>query len=314
MNTEKRKPGFFIVGAAKAGTTSLYNYLKQNKQVYVSPVKEPNYFCTDIKTEEFNDTFQKIAYIDYRKYFSELPLKPLQVAFVREPDQYNMLFNNVTGEKIAGECSTSYLFSTDAAKNIFSFNKDAKIIIVLRDPVERAFSHYLMALRFGFTHLPFREALDKDISKTDKGWGKSELFIELGLYYEQVKRYLDVFPAEHVKIFLFDDLKRTPEKVIEECFTFLQVDNIELPGLEKHNEALVPRNPKINNILARTGIKRVIINALPEKLKGNLKSLLFNTRFPELSVDDKEFLKEIYKSDIEKTAGLINRDLSGWID
>jgi len=129
-------PNFFIVGAPRAGTTSLYFYLKQVPEVYLSPVKEPNYFSVKIIPDDH--------YL--------LP--------IRNKKNYLKLFEKVKDEKAIGEASPSYLEDPETPYLISQDVSDARIIAILRDPVERAFSHYLMMVSQGFEKLSFRKALD----------------------------------------------------------------------------------------------------------------------------------------------------------
>ncbi len=307
------KPDFFLVGAAKAGTTSLYNYLDQHPDIYMSPVKEPNFFSTDINVDDFCSTYRKNTFLENDNYFNDRPLKPLQLAFIRKKGQYDALFEPAGRNKIKGEASTSYLFSQVAAKNIYGCNPNAKIIIIIRNPVERIFSHYLMALRYGFTHLSFKKALEKDMQHPDKGWGKSELFVELGMYYEQIKRYFDIFSADKVKIFLFDELKNAPERLMSACFEFLEVKNISFKSFSEHNKALVPGHSRMNTFLVKTGAKNVIKSLVSENMKKRLKNIFYNEKFPVMSDFEKVYVKKLYAENVTKTAELINKDLSHWL-
>lgn len=307
------KPDFFIVGAAKAGTTSLYEYLKQHPGIYFSPVKEPNYFSTDIDVNEFSSAYRKNTFLDVEAYFSGQPLKPLQLTYVRKEEHYQMLFEGVSGEKAVGEASTSYLVSEVAAKNIRDYNPEAKIIAVLRNPISRAFSHYLMALRYGHTRLSFREALEKDINTEPKGIGKSEMFIEFGMYATQLKRYYEVFPENQVKVIFFEDLVQHPDKVLKEVQAFLNVENMKLDTGRSHNEAKIPKFPLINKIVAQSGLKKIVKAMVKGKTIEKLKSTMFDSgKGKRINEKDKEFLINIYENEIDELAAMTKTDLSHW--
>ncbi len=308
------KANFFLVGAAKAGTTSLHNYLKAHPNLFFSPVKEPNYFSTDIQPENFSANYRKNTFLNTEKYFNNKPLKKLQLTFVRKKEHYQQLFENANGYKAIGESSTSYLYSETAAQNIKKYNPQAKIIIIIRNPLERAFSHYLMALKFGFTSKSFQAAIKADIERKKKGWGISELFIELGLYYKQIKRYLDHFPARQVKIFLFDDFEKNPEKVIGECFEFLELKPLPLDSFPVYNKASAPRFKHLNRIMTKTGIKDIAGKIAPPKAKKALKSIAFsNNKQQEIDLQTANLLKKYFNDDIQLTAKLINKDLNHWL-
>lgn len=309
-----KKPNFFIIGAAKAGTTSLYEYLKPHPQVYFSPVKEPNYFCTDIKVDNFSDTYRKNTFLDVEEYFTKEKLTPLQLTFVRKPEHYRRLFEEVSNEKAIGEASTSYLYSTEAAQNILHYQPGAKIIAILRNPIERAFSHYQMALRYGHTDLDFGEAIRADYNRENKGWGISELFIELGMYYHQLKRYYDMFPENQIKVLLFDDLKKNPSASLRDCQQFLEIDESLPETFEAFNKANIPLHKGLNKLVTKWGLKNMLKRYLPgdaqQKLKKQFFSASADQQIPE---EDADFLKDIYADDINKTSRLIGMDLTPWL-
>jgi hypothetical protein len=309
------KQMLFIIGAAKAGTTTLQSMLNKHPEIYFSPIKEPNHFCTDIKIENFTKEYKRNTFLDTDKYFSEKELKPLQLSFVKRREQYLQLFKDAEQEhKILAEASTSYMFSEIAAHEIYKFNEEAKILVILRNPAERAFSHYLMGLRYGYTTKNFREEIENDQAQKEKGWGISKLYLELGFYYEQLKRYFEIFPKEQIKVVLFDDFSKDPKEVLEEIHSFLCVDAIDFDKVEKENTAVVPKNYKLNSLISKLGIKSILKNLLGEKAQNKLKSGFFkNDDLPELSNEDREYLIEIYKEDIVKTASLIGRNLNHWL-
>ncbi|HBS85528.1 MAG: hypothetical protein A2W91_17105 [Bacteroidetes bacterium GWF2_38_335] len=314
MTRKQNTPNLFIVGAAKAGTTSLYQYLKNHPSVYLSPIKEPNYFSNDINPAEFSSLYRKNTVLDLNSYFSKKPLEDLQLSFVRNEEQYKMLFEGVENEKVIGECSTSYLYSHTAAENIYKYNKNSRIIISLRNPAERTFSHYLMALRYGFTSLDFRKAIEKDMHQKEKGWGKSELFIELSQYYEQIKRFYDIFPENQIKVFLFEEINKKTGDVLSECSDFFAIEPFTVISSKIFNSASVPKYKKFNSILAQSGIKKLSKKLLTDGGKKKLKQYFFSKdELPKMNPEDKAFLNEIFIEDIKKTSVLIKKDLTHWL-
>lgn len=312
-----QRPNFFIIGAAKSGTTSLYEYLNQHPDIFFSPIKEPNYFSTDIRIENFSATYRKNNHLDTDNYFNNKELPKLQLSFIRDKNQYLALFNGINGERALGECSTSYLFSYEAAANIKQFNPDSRIIAILRNPIERAFSHYLMALRFGYTCLSFHQALEEDMRQPVKGWGISELFLELGQYYQQLKRYYDTFPANQIRIYLYDDLKTNTNGLINSLQQFLNVEPKTIETCKKHNQALIPKYKGLNKILVDLGIKNLLSKVLPDKTANKIKNVYFSNDdadMPVMENDDKQFLRDVYRDDIRKTARLIDRNLEFWLE
>ena len=311
-------PNFFVAGAAKCGTTALYHILEQHPEIYLSPIKEPNHFCTDIKPGEFSEEYQlheKRKNLNLEKFLAG-PMKEKHFDyFVTHAKQYELLFKNVKNEKAIGEMSNSYLFSEVAAQNIKLKIPDAKIIIMLRNPVERIFSHYLAHLRDGKTYLPFMQEIQKDFSKPVKGWWKSHCYFEMGLYYEQVKRYFDVFDHSQIKITWFEDFESNFQQTAKEIFIFLGVNpNIPVSSDEKYNEAREPKNKRFIYFISKTGIKKPLFGLIPESLKPKIKKSFFKRqvkiKFPE---EERNYLKAFYKNDILLLQKLSSKDLSSWL-
>lgn len=293
-------PNFFIVGAAKAGTTSVYHYLSQHQNVYASPIKEPNYFAQDIDTNNFTKAFkQNIP--NTESYFNKTHLASIQQAFITNSSDYNLLFKNAKNEKILFEASTSYLFSSVAAENIFQFNPKAKILVILRDPIKRCYSHYLMALRFGFTSLSFKKAIELDNNVSIRNVGQSELFIDMSLYNKMLLRYQKVFDARQIKIMFFEDLVERPLDFMNELADFLEIEKFKEISSEPKNTAEVPRNIKLNKFIVQSGIKKSVLKILPEKIINALKKAYINSKADlSISKSDYEFIFPFIKSDLEQ--------------
>ena len=220
-----KKPNLFIVGAAKAGTTSLHKYLDQHPDIYMAPIKEPHHFSSDINFEEFNENYKQQVRFDLKRYLTQKRLTNKHIAFIEDKEKYLELFREANNEKYFGEGSNGYLYSKVAAKEICDFNPHARIIILLRNPVDRAFSHWLMDFRNTDNDIGnFVEALEADYKGKYKGWGVSHLYVELGRYSNQVKRYLDNFPKEQIKIFLYEDFRKNNLHVLNDIFRFLGVE------------------------------------------------------------------------------------------
>ena len=315
--SKKILPNFFIVGAAKAGTTSLYHYLKQHPEIYMSPIKEPNYFAKDIDVSAFEESYRNIMTIDTKEYFSKEKLPELLSIFITDFSDYVQLFRDVTNEKAIGEASVSYLYSKVAAQEIKKLVPNAKIIMVLRNPIERAYSHYLMNLRGGITsNKNFLDEVIQDFNKKHKGWGISHLYIDLGLYYEQVKRYLDTFPKENVKIILYEDYKQNPKKVLVELLDFLEVSkDVSIDLNKRYNVRAAPRFPVLNTLARR--VYSFMAPKLPLTLRENLKKMyrkvFFSSYKGGLTAEEKKVLLKFFEEDIKKLSALIQRDLSHWL-
>ena len=162
-----KRVNFFVIGAAKCGTTTLYARLNGHPEVYLSPLKEPNYHSReDLDPSRFSKAFKANTKLDLTDYLAAPdPLPEMQVGFVREERDYARLFAGANDtHRIVGECSTSYLWSPSAPAALKAAHPDAKIVVSLRDPIARIFSHYLMARKYGFVKGSVVEAVKADLA------------------------------------------------------------------------------------------------------------------------------------------------------
>jgi len=307
------KPDFFLVGAAKSGTTSLNAYLTAHPEIYMSPIKEPNYFSTDINPNNFRPAYKKTLPKNIDKTLKTHQAKEMQIAFVRDENAYAQLFANNKKMLTAGESSTSYLYSTIAAEKVKAYNPSAKIIMILRNPAERAYSHYTMAVQMGLATTDFRTAFTQDKNATRKGWGVSELYFELGNYAEQIKRYQKVFDQEQLLILLFDDLIGSPNLTHQKICNFLNVTIFAAPKTEAYNKGVAPKNPELHRILMQSGLKEKIKKVLPASVFNKIKQKQYKTEVESLKKDDRQYLINIYKDEILELQEILDRDLNNWI-
>ena len=311
-------PNFFIVGAPKAGTTSLYRYLKQHPEIYMSPVKEPSYFASEIRIENLSEPFKRHVrrqsphlreYVDNGK-----PPDPYAWLVLNWHD-YESLFQRVKDQKAIGEATVSYLWSETAAANIHARIPDAKIVMVLRDPAERAFSHYMHQLAEGLTRSTFREHIEQAASGTRREISALHPFLELGLYYEQVKRYLDLFPRENIRIYWYEEAWRQPGQLLADLFRFLNVDPTFVPDTTKRAlERRAPRLVPVVYLLKKYELWEPLRRVIPAALRPGMRSAIFRRR-TSLVMDgrDREYLIGYYGEDIQKLASLLDRDLGAWL-
>jgi len=306
-------PNFFVVGAAKAGTTSLYHYLSHHPQIYVSPIKEPSFFATDIEPEKFAPDYRYDYLLNPHEYIWGEMARPVHSAYVRKLEDYLGLFRKVSSETAIGEASVVYLGSRSAAYEISARIPAAKIIIMLRDPAERAFSHYLMDWHLGIVQGSFAEELGADLRRPDKGWGRTRMYIEQGLYYEQVKRYLDVFGAEQVRVYFSSDLRVRRGAVLRRLYEFLEVDPDSLPGEASLNESTrVPRFPRFNYWVHRHGFKRPSSFRMIRRIRSRIAPMLYKPA-PRLCSGDRAMMAGYFADDICKLQDLLGEDLSAWL-
>lgn len=296
-------PDFLIVGAAKSGTSSLHNYIKEHPEIYMSSPKEPKFITSTFMEFPMNGPGDDLI----EKHL-----------ITKSFEDYKTLFSGITTEKKCGESSaeTLYYYEKSIPKIKQYFVDEPKIIVILRNPVERAYSAYTHLIRDLRENLNFKDALDAEEQRIKNNYEYMWYYKDVGLYYDQVKAYLENF--DNVKIYLFDDLKSAPETLLESLFTFLGVDKTFLPNnlKEKYNVSGVPKYYFLQNFLKNKNVtkgilKLIIPNTLRRKIVSRIdKSTL--QRIP-MNAEDREYLINYYKDDINKLQKLINRDLSDWM-
>jgi len=283
----ERWPNLFIVGAPKGGTTSIHTYLSEIPDIFMSPIKEPNYFS------------EKTVSIKH-------PVKP-----IRDKNKYLELFINARNEKYLAESSTSYLSDPEAPKLIHKVSPQAKIIISLRDPVERVFSHYLMYIRDGWWSHPFKEQIQKEIKNKIKPFERS-MELHSSFYFDNVKRYIDIFGTKQVKIIFFEEFVKQPKKTIEEILEFLEIIRpINNFKSKKFNSYIEVKGKFRKYILRNQVIAKIVALTIPDKLRLFVRNKYFvvDTPKPKIKNNDKEFLKKLYQSDVEKLQTLFPNNL-----
>ena len=306
-------PNFFIIGVVKGGTTSLYNYLQQHSDVYFSPIKETNFFSRfDIDESKLIKEYASDIKIDLKKYFANGMKEVVHIAHIKNIKDYNLLFSRVKNEKVIGEISNSYAICLHAVEEINKFNPNAKLLIMLRNPISRIWSQYLMNLREGKAlEEDFIKEIEKDFEKEDKGWGVNHQYLELGLYYEQIQRVFKYFPKEQFKIMFFEDYVKNTENVIHEICNYLEIDpNQNIDFNDRHNPASMPRSKLVNIFLVKTRLLKRLKDLMGRERRQKLKGLLYSTKdIPKIKPEQRKYLIDFYQKDVENLSELLNTDL-----
>jgi len=281
------KVGFFIVGAPKAGTTSLFHYLNTHPEIKMSSAKEPNYFSDK-------------ELFDQGLYYGTSRIDTLQ--------KYNSLFSGRKKEKLMGESSVSYLYYSEVPKRIKVYNTDSKIIVMLRNPVDRAFSHYLMDYRLGLTSESFESEFNKKIGL------KFQQYFLLGNYSSQVKRYIDVFGRENIHFIWYSDFKKNTSLELEKVFDFLSLNtNYCLDFNKVHNSFFMPKNNIVRKIYSIIWLRKVLVSLIPSTFISLIKSILFNKgNKPKISVEVRNSVSLYFEKDIEILEKLLSINLEKW--
>ncbi len=292
-------PNLFIVGAAKSGTTSLHNYLCQHPDIFMCTPKEPHFL---IANEIGKDRI------------------PISIA---DENEYLNLFLKGEFKKYRGESSVMYLMYPEIVipKINEKFGRDCKIIIMLRNPIERAYS--------GFHHVK-RYNQKENISDFSQAWNISEQryfedveitpatrYQKLGLYHNQVKAYLDCM--KHVHVIIYDDYKIDLQSEMNKIFDFLNIEKIKIDSNKKYMVGGWQwKHKKIKALMTKQNhIKSALKFLIPFQSLRNLirKSIQYRTTYkvPEIKQNDRTMLNAFYKHDIQKLSVLLGRDLNHWV-
>jgi hypothetical protein len=245
----------------------------------MSPIKEPNYFASEIRLDRFSEQLRpraEQAAGPLRAYLHGPMREKRFGALVTEWRDYLKLFRKAGAQKAIGEASVCYLWSESAPENIRQRIPNARIILVLRNPVEMLFSMYLHTLRSVGRRYTFREAIEMGLQQRGGRLDFMHPFLDMGLYYEQVKRYLETFPQGRVRIYWYEHYQTKPARMLADIFRFLEVDATFSPDRSQ----------------------RYLESGMPDA---------------QLDPADRAFLVDFYRADIGKLAELLGRDLSSWL-
>ncbi|MDM8531058.1 sulfotransferase [Anaerolineales bacterium HSG25] len=296
-------PNLLIIGAAKAGTTSLHHYLNQHPQIYMSPVKEPNFFALEGQQVNFQGIGDNLV---------------INRHSITDWQQYQDHFQPNRGETVIGDASTLYLSSPTAASRIYHYVPQAKIIAMLRHPIDRAYSNFLHARRDDREPIhDFLQALEIEERRIEDNWGPLWHYKSRGFYYNQLSPYFQRFTSTQIKIYLYEDFIKKPQAILQDIFSFLNVDPTFVPDTSiQFNASGIPKNRTWHRFLSqRNPIISPIVAIIPYKIRKQLLVMMQkqNMEKPLLSVDERKRLSQLYKSDVIQLQALLQRDLTHWL-
>lgn len=302
--SNEKLPNFLIVGAGKSGTTSISKYLSEHPDIYMPPHhKEPRFLVHEN--------------IPYKKAENEQCAIQYYERTVRTLEEYRALFDGVKNERAVGEASMAYLNSPDLAiRRIRELLGEVKIIIILRQPADRAFSSYMHQVRELNEPYSFEAALEREAYRMRENYIPGYEYASKGFYHRDVKAYLDAF--KEVKIILFEDLQNSPETVMRDLYQFLGVDPSYCPQ-RLHRRYNISGRPKsgilqyliYHDTMIKMFYRHFIKPLLPVQARERVKGM--NLRRERIRPETRRRLTERYREDIEALSALIGRDLSHWL-
>ena len=289
-------PNFIVIGAAKAGTTALYWYFADHPDVFMSPVKETNFFAYG------RDDRGQLLYGDPEHH--QFPIKSLP--------EYERLFAQAGEAAAVGEASPIYLECPQAAARIRKLLPAVRIICGLRHPVDRAYSDYLMYLRSR------GRALDpvRDLSPSAAWTRPDSHWMRISRYHEQLLPYYSAFSPDQIHIFLFDDLKRDPRRVMQELYRLIGVNPEFVPDFATpHNVGGMPASRLLEGVLTSRALRSAVEPWIPKRAANWVRRLRTRNmrQAPRLPEALREELVDRFRDDITKTSALIGRSLQHWL-
>jgi hypothetical protein len=307
--TAIRPPNFFVVGTPKAGTTALYHYLAQHPGIYMSPIKEPAYFAADLFAIK-----QQLGIAepdpDALRAYLDGPLTGPGTGVVADWDQYLKLFKNVQDETAIGEVSGNYLASSAAPRAIRERVPHARIVMILRDPVDRLFSQYSEAVGEGEASLGFLHWVDEQAALESARTPRLGA-VWNGFYARHLQRYLEHFPSEQVQVCFYEDYCRSPRAMLRGMFAFLGVDPDFTPDLSRgYNVTWQPRSASLQD--ATAPLRNMLRGVAPAAVKRGWRTVA-HRRPRRLGHDERNRVLVIYAEDIRELQQLVGRDLSAWL-
>jgi hypothetical protein len=290
-------PNFFVIGAQKSGTTSLHEYLRVHPDIYLPEQKETKFFVNNA------------IYCKGIEYYE------------------NEFFDKWNGESAIGEIDPEYMYFERGLTRIAEHLNlaDLKFICLLRQPVDRAFSHYLMTYRRGLEHLSFEDAIAAEPARIrqDDASRSHYSYFDRGLYAKQLKRFMEVVDPSRMLFILSEELASSPEQEVARCLEFLQVEKnvTSIPLDQRFHQAAVPRSASLLHWITADGWhKKMVRKILPnERLRLGLRAKLLSWNEKEggnleLSAELRRELLLRYREDILELEGLTGLNLAHWLD
>jgi len=293
-------PNFLVIGAGRSGTTSLHHYLAQHPDVHMCAVKSPNFFVAGDPIPPWEGP----------------ALRAMARHWITERGDYEALFAGAGGKRAVGDVSPVYLQSRQAPARIHAACPDAKLIAILRQPVERAWAHYLGRRRDGLEpRADFRAVIEDELARALPDEVAFGSYIGCSRYHHFLAGYFDRFPRERIKVYLFDDLTSDAAALLRDLFEFLEVDPAPAVDTERrHNQSGIVRHPLLRLLWTRTVRARIALRPfLPAAIRDSARVAMGRELHrPALDLELRARIARILEPDVERLEQLLGRDLTSW--
>ena len=288
-------PSFFLIGAMKAGTTSVYRYLAQHPQIFLPKLKEPNFYWIDEHSKDC------------------APAAVLRESTVTR-EAYDALYDGAAPGQVCGEGSVKYLTSPLAASRIAADRPDACFVLILRDPAARAWSHYTFSHERGVDACSdFGRALEQEEERLKLWAGYRYGYLRGGMYHRHLSVYDELFPRDRFCVQLYEDLTKDPHGVLRTIFEHLGVDPSFEPDMSiRHNVTGRATNPLVDRLVKIRRLRTAASNWIPPGLATWLGRTL-RERPPGLKPEHRAWIIERCRTDVLRLQDRIDRDLSHWL-
>jgi hypothetical protein len=294
-------PHFLIIGAARSGTTALYQYLAEHPRLFLTEPKEPHYFALAGTTPAFTgpgdrQTINRLAVVD--------------------PQAYRELYRGAGPDQVRGEASVSTMYYPEAITRARDEVPEARLICMLRDPVERAFSAYgFMRTRGWEPCATFEEALADEPRRIAAGWHHIWHYVAMGRYGEQLRHVLDVFPREQLLVLRHEDLVADPDAVLGRIHGFLGLPVIPHTVAPDPHRSGEPRNKFLSRVVStHHPLKKLLSPVVPVALRRRLRRQIVRRNIVRSTYRDetRRALVDTFRSDLDLLEQLTGLDLTAW--
>ncbi len=297
----RAEPNLFVIGAQRAGSTSMWRYLRAHPEIYMAEVKEPGFVCFDAGRPVFSHAGDPT-------FFDQI---------VTDADEYSSLFQPGAHARYRGESSSFYLYFEESRRALAERYPDARFVVILRDPVDRAWSSYVYLRRLGGEPLDdFGAALESEPTRIAENYEPLFHYVAASRYGQQLSALFDLIDPSRVHIMLLERLQADPAVAMAELFRFLGVDDAADVGADvQHNSAATSRIPMLNTVLSPGFLPSGVADRIPRSIKDRAVLLRERSRrgsYDELSSRNRGKLLDAVQSDYVTIRSLAGVDLQDW--